>query len=333
MSKKHQKELFQSHLSDLRRIAPGVREIFVCPICFELFPSESVEGEVLDVGHVWPKYFRTRSDQAKHQQVLLCKRCNSNAGKAGDAIMQEDVQMNEAKKTGKLGLRKLRLTTSSGRREALDLEAFVQETGKKSMRLGFPKYRKQSQKRYFEEQMKKFYQYASESGCNVLVYPPRGGPDKPFGDPANAPLVQAGFLTSAYLLAFYEYGYRYILGTFLDPVRNYIKGSWNRVVDSRLNFEESKDICVWRCSEPTHFCDDPQIGFVIPANEETPFHQEVRFLNYHIRLPVPSGIERRNLLLQLFGTDELPLKDGQLFSSYIFVSGLDHPILMKLQGL
>jgi hypothetical protein len=294
----------------------------------------------VDIGHVWPQYFREHSEQAKHQQILLCKNCNSKAGRAGDEIMQADAQIRKGEKTGDLGLRKLRVTVPRGHREALDLEAFVQESGERSLQLSFPKYRKPSQRRYFGEQRKRLYQYAAEGPVNITVYPPRGKPSKPFGDPTNDPLVQAGFLTSAYLLAFYQYGYRYILQTCLEPVRAYIKDSFNKKVDNRLDFQETKDTCVRICFEPTHFCSDPEISLVIPSIEEIPFHQEVRFLNYHIRLPVPPifvGIDRQNLMLQFLGADELPSEGGRelhsLGCSSMFASNLDHPILAKLQEL
>lgn len=338
MSKKHQKNLFKSHIADLKDFLPGSKELFACPICLKIFSFDSIESDLVDVGHVWPKYFRERSEAAKHQQVLLCKTCNSRAGHAGDEIMQEDAQLDEWKKTGKLGLRKLRVTNSPGQKDALHLEAFIQQPREKELRLSFPKYDKPSQQRYFGEQLSRFKDLMKEGSVDITVYPPRGKPGKPFGDPTNDPLAKAGYLTSAYLMAFHRYGYRYILQTRLDPVRDYIKESFDKRVDDRLDFSESKDICVRKCTDPTHFCDDPEIGFVISVSEEAPFHYEVRFLNVHIRLPAPQvfpDVERQHLILQLLGVNELPSDDGQTLQSIsignLVASNIDHPLLTELQ--
>ena len=71
--------MFERHLEDLRRICPAVDEVFVCPICFKVIHRDDVTKETVDLGHVWPEFIRNNlgSDVAKHQQVLLCKSCNS----------------------------------------------------------------------------------------------------------------------------------------------------------------------------------------------------------------------------------------------------------------
>jgi 5-methylcytosine-specific restriction endonuclease McrA len=96
MSKEHQEHLLKFHIEDLKGFLPGAKEVFVCPICLNVFSFDCIEDNLVDVGHVWPKYFRERSEQAKHQQVLLCKKCNSSAGRAGDEIIQEDAQIDAA---------------------------------------------------------------------------------------------------------------------------------------------------------------------------------------------------------------------------------------------
>ena len=326
-----------AHAADLMKIVPGINQVFVCPICLNVYFSESIEQNQVDVGHVWPEYFRKRSDIASHQQVLLCKKCNSDAGQAGDAMMQVAQKIYEGKETGNLGIRKINITKSSTIGETLTLDAYVLKTGEKSVRLGFPKYKKRSQKRYFGEQRKKFRQYASEGLINMMVFPPGAKPSKPFGDPNNACLAQAGFLTSAYLFAFFRYGYTYILQTCLNPIRDYIQQSFIKNVDDRLSFEASKDICVWRCPEPTHFRSNPEIGFVISVDENTPLCQEIWFLENHIRLPVsPIFVEenRQELIAQFHELrgeepESIELVQAMVFSN-MFVSSLDHPIISQL---
>ena len=155
MSKEHRKSLFEAHSTDLSSVIPGVKDTFVCPICFAVFSPESIEENLVDVGHVWPKYFRERSDVAKHQQVLLCKKCNSSAGTAGDEIMQADAEIYEGKKTGRLGLRNISVKRTASFDKGVELEAYILKTGEKSAKLSFPKYKKRSQQRYFGEKRKK----------------------------------------------------------------------------------------------------------------------------------------------------------------------------------
>lgn len=337
MTKEHQHNLFRKHLADLRSIAPEAPEIFICPICLGVFPSESVEAELVDTGHVWPSAFRTRSTKAPHQQVLLCKPCNSKAGSAGDEFLQADLEIREREKEGDLGLRKLQVTKSSRDREPLILEAFIQQRGEKEATFFFPRYQNENQERYFRDIRKKFYEYANEGPVDVIVFPPRAKPDRPFGDPRNGPLVQAGILTAAYLLGFYAYGYRFILQTCLDPVRDYIQSSFNKDVDDRLNFHDTKSMCVGVSSDHVH--SEPEIGFVIPLDEQVPLHQGVQFLHYHARLPAPPATfveSRQDLLLRFLGVDEVPSEDGIPLDSIslgnVFVSNLDHPILATLNG-
>jgi hypothetical protein len=244
----------------------------------------------------------------------------------------------KGEKVGKFGLRKIRVTKSSSFGEGLGFEAYVQKTGEKSIKLGFPKYGKESQKLYFEEQRKKFYEFANEGPINITVYPPRAHPRNPFGDPTNAPLAQAGFLTSAYLMAFSEYGYRYILQTCLDPVREYIQQSFEKKVDERLRFEETKDTCVQFCPETSHYREDPEIGLAIYLDKNVPCFQEIWFLNYHVRLPVPDMFDGENRLeivvqfLELSGRATENIKDVQsIFCNNVCVSGLNHPLLSDLQ--
>lgn len=89
----------------------------------------------------------------------------------------------------------------------------------------FPRPKEQKERQRVEALIKKFYEYGEQDTINMTVYPPRGTPNKPFGDPKNRLLAQAGLLTSAYLLVFYLCGYGYIFQSCLDPVRNYIRSS------------------------------------------------------------------------------------------------------------
>jgi hypothetical protein len=249
--------------------------------------------------------------------------------------MQADLEVIEGEKDGNLGLRKVQVLTRS--REPLFLEVFIQKRGEKNAIISFPHYRNKNQNEYFREQQRKLFRYASEEPIDLVIYPPRAKPSQPFGSPNNGPLVQVGLLTSAYLLAFYQYGYAYIFQTCLDPVRNYIQQSFEGNVDNRLNFHESKDMCVGAGSDHIH--PEPEIGLVISLDEQVPRYQGVQFLYYHVRLPAPSippQPSREELILAFLDVDELPSEDGEALSSIaigISLSTLDHPILDTIRSL
>jgi hypothetical protein len=168
---------------------------------------------------------------------------------------------------------------------------------------------------------------------SINIFPHGGKPENPFGSLINWPLAQVGWLTSAYLFAFYSFGYRYILQSCLNPVRNIILHSKPEKRDKQLDFQETKDITVRLCSEPTHFCSDPIIGLVVPFDDQTPFHQEVSFLSYHVRLPVPS-MDRREIILQIFGDEGSPIPENStspadqlpysLFLNSVFIASSDY---------
>lgn len=84
--KSHQ--LFDNHLVDLRDVCPSVDDIFVCPICLNVFARDDIAADRLSIGHVWPDLFRKESKVADKQVEILCKLCNNLAGGHGDAQMQ-----------------------------------------------------------------------------------------------------------------------------------------------------------------------------------------------------------------------------------------------------
>jgi len=176
------------------------------------------------------------------------------------------------------------VTSSAGWQEIANLEAFVEQIGEKQVMLSFPKYRKKSQQLHFGKELQKFRECATREPVNIRVYPPGGGhPNNPFGNLINWPLAQVGFLTSAYLLAFYTFGYRYILNRELGLTRRYVIESFQ---GQNSMFPESEVPSVRTCD--THYCNDPEIGLVIPAEDNALTLLQISILSFHIDLHFPK---------------------------------------------
>jgi len=108
-------------------------------------------------------------------------------------------------------------------------------------------------------------------------------------------LAKVGWMTSAYLLAFFTFGYRYILDDALGPLRDYILSSFGDD-PGVANLPASDEIGLTECGVcPPH--DEPEIGLVIPLDGHTPVHLQISFLDYHMRLPFGFVQERLEALV------------------------------------
>jgi len=187
----------------------------------------------------------------------------------------------------------------------------IKEDSKRAT-LSFPVSEKTGRPRYNPKERRKFEDYMTQGLCSVIVEE-----TYPFRErwlPAQAVL-----LTSAYLLAFYSFGYRYIFHTYLDPVREYILSSFEGNVDNRLDFEEVKTVAVRICGE--HLNEEPEIDF-FPARGQSPHHLEISFLDYHIRLPYTQPLIIRE--------EALPLPEGV---RGISIRASDHKVHSGICGL
>ncbi len=280
MSKEHARNLFARHLEDLKSVCPNAGEVFVCPICFEVFSrddlDDDLEAKKLDTGHVWPRLMRQSSETARHQQVLLCTKCNTKAGGHGDAMMQEFEQVRREEETGKLSRRRIMIGDPG--RLWVNYEADVERTGDDSLLL---------RNRILRDDPKKLGEMKKldgKRGRSIMVFPHRIFDwlhNKDYR--LTWRLIRVGWLTSAYLLAFDRLGYRYILQSYLDPVREYIRTSFEKKVDDRLDFAEHRDTCV--LVESGESFEEPLFSLFVSTREGTPDHLEISFLDYRIRLP------------------------------------------------
>ncbi|MBZ0292234.1 MAG: hypothetical protein K8L99_06665 [Anaerolineae bacterium] len=267
--------LFNRHLDNLRSVCPEAADVFVCPICFTVFPrNEALDPLRVNLGHIWPKFIRNtiESDVAKHQHVLLCESCNSKAGYRGDHEMQEFEIARQGDEAGTpTRKRRIIIRPSNGDQE-LQLRAFYKSTGDKTASLTFRDHRNAFT---YNEKYRRYREYAEQQvRCDVYVLP----------HDANWHLAQAGWLTSAYLYAFYTFGYRYIFHKSLDLVRNYILSSLDGSTNSSLDYRPDKVLSARTCS--VHYSEQPNIMYMIPTLETAQIHfLEVSFLDYHVRLP------------------------------------------------
>ena len=138
--------------------------------------------------------------------------------------------------------------------------------------------------------------------CNLLIHPPRG---------LRSDLAKVGWITSAYLLAFYTFGYRYIVHEFLDPVRKYMLSSFEDIESRRVEFPELDSLSVHECSE--HHVTDPEVVLVIPLDETSQVHLQVNFLDYHVILPFHFVTEVLQVILSMESSavDGLPEAIGK----------------------
>ncbi len=210
--------LFNAHTKDLNDVYPGQGDVIVCPICLRISPRIEIEEKVLTDGHVWPKYFRKISKKAKNMHVLLCSECNHKAGSRGDKHMQLEEQIRAGEAIGRwYGSRRVQLFKMPGEKP-IDLNVKISGEMSNLTISGRIDKNKQWVDNSPEDQAR--FQEIVERGkeVSILIHP--------YTD-VDSEKVPVGWITSAYLMAFYALGYRYILHPSLNPVREYITSSIN----------------------------------------------------------------------------------------------------------
>lgn len=270
------KALFLRHLVDLKNLIPTVNNLFVCPICLEAFPMEAIYKDQLTDGHVWPHYIRKKSDSdtVNMQRVLLCRRCNSSAGSRGDNHMQLFERRKDEKKTGRIGERQI-FVFQFPDQEPIKLNAEIVTKDMTEIQLNFRRDRKYGRwVRNNPKEQEKFLALEKDEPITIVEYPYHG---------IDSDLVQIGWLTSAYLFAFYIFGYSYILDESLAVVRKHIHDSFIRNSNQDIRLAQSDVLQVKMCKE--HYYSSPNIDLVVPLRHDLPVHLEVSFLNYHVILP------------------------------------------------
>jgi hypothetical protein len=272
--------LFQNHVADLRDIDPSSEGGFICPICKKVYSFADIKNKKLTRGHIWPDYIREKSSGglAKKHIVLLCENCNSRAGQYGDSQMQLFQQIQDGDEKGDIyGKRKVQIADQDGN-PLIKINANVKkDKDTKAITLSWKRDNKDAwigndhrMKERFEGLLGKTEPLSISIDANpIKETEPR---------PELAPV---GWITSAYLFAFYTFGYRYILHPMLDPIREYILSSFDK--------EQSKNLKMSYPSfglqeDKNKFTEAPTIEIIISLEPEVAYLQ-IHLFTYQIKLP------------------------------------------------
>lgn len=275
--------LFDSHLEDLRTVFLDAPEVFVCPICFGVFTRDDISAEKLSVGHIWPQAIcDIAGSDLRSQVVLLCKSCNSKAGDHGDKAMQFIAEVQDAERRGgKTPHRKVEFVPFDLSQEPFHIRFHVEfppnmeEDNSTEKKIGLSTV---IRREVFENnpEVRRFLNIQDDEiqqGIAII-----------HNYETSWDMGMVGWLTSAYLYAFYTFGYYFVFHQYLQPIRDYILGSYNELTDDRLEFEATNKFSVRRCNE--HYFSEPQMMYVVPQKgSELSYHLEASLLDYHIRLP------------------------------------------------
>jgi hypothetical protein len=281
------KQLFNDHCADLQRVVPSKAGLFYCPICMSSFSRIDLQKGSLTDGHVWSETFvknHTTSLTALDQRVLLCHNCNSKSGTRNESSLIEFEQFRKTRESGQY----YRPSISVMRKTDIDIKPIelgqlpAKFTGETDIQISFPKNRKTGHPTYNPYEKEKFEEVVRSSSCTIVV-------EEKFPHKEKWLYSQASLLTSAYLMAFRVFGYRFILHTCYSPIRSYILKSFEQNVDERLNFSESTPFSVRICN--THYYEEPLL-YIIPESSNQSQKIEVSFLDYHIVLPLPPRTPR-----------------------------------------
>jgi len=269
-------QLFDAHVKDLNDVFPASGDVFVCPICLGIFSKEAISQGLLSDGHVWPKKIRLASQKASTMRVLLCKECNNTAGSFGDRQMQIYEKVKNGEKTGEIYGPRLVQIFKNPDEEPVNLHVNVTRhlnnnsitvTGRIDRDFKWLDGSPEDQARIQE---------VLETGkqVNIVVHPYKD---------LKPELVGSGWVTAAYLMAFFRLGYRYILTKKLNIVRTYIVQSFDRnSVKKQVNPDEKYFTIKEHNSE---YFTDPELLFIIPYEKDKLVYLQINCCEYEIRLP------------------------------------------------
>jgi hypothetical protein len=269
-------QLFDAHTKDLNEFRPGMGDVIVCPICLSIVPREAISQKSLTDGHVWPTGLRKTSKVANSMHVLLCNTCNHTAGSRGDKQMQVFEDVKKGDETGDLhGIRKVQIIKNPGEKPiemnvkvSCDLnDNSITVTGRIDENFNWLEGSPEDQARFRDV-------YEKHEKVTVIVNPYRE---------LKPQFVSAGWITSAYLMAFYHLGYTYTLHPSLDPVREYILKSFDLNEEKNLILPTDDNFSL-REYEVEYF-PDPELFFICPLENNQKVYLQVNFQKYQIRLP------------------------------------------------
>jgi hypothetical protein len=272
-TKEHLYQLFNAHTYNLNELLITPEEIIACPICLEQFSSEAIDQEIANDGHVWPSSIRKKSAVSGHMQVILCKNCNSKAGRA-DNQMQIFDKVKQADKTGGLYGARLVEFLEEGSDKPAQARVNVQVIGENSLHITgrMAKDGKFSDSSP-EDQERLEAIFKSKKRVHVNIHPPKN---------YLPGIVHGGWITSAYLMAFYALGYRYILQPGMQMVRDYILNSFEDKT-TELPIPNAENFTVE--TFVNKYLPNPVISAVFPFGHTAKVYLLVGFLDVAVRLP------------------------------------------------
>lgn len=278
--------LFNNHLADIKDVIPSIEESFTCPICLKTYFHEDIKLGKLSRGDVWTGYVREKIgiEFIGNHIVLLCKDCNSRAGQYGDAQMQLFEKIKDGDNIGNLyGMRPIKLKKVDDDPILINANVSIENntkritiSGKLDRDTKWLNNDPKMQQRFIELVGKK-------EPVSIFVDAKLLGELKP--KPELAPV---GWITSAYLFAFYTFGYRFILHPCLNPVREYISSSFDET--NHMDLKTIPSVFDLREYSDKYFS-SPEIELIVPLDNKESVYLQINILRYKINLPfhyVPS---------------------------------------------
>lgn len=271
----HLHQLFDAHTKDLNDLPiVDLEEIFICPICFTEFSRKAIDQKLVNDGHVWPKEIRKKSKKAGHMQVLLCKECNEGSSRA-DNQMQIYEKVKQGDETGALYGVRLVEFREEGNDKPIQIRVNVRinKDGSHTItgRLGKNMLFKDSTP---EDKERFDYIFREKKKVSLTIHPPQDYIPE---------IVSNAWITSSYLMAFYALGYRYIVRSNTQVVRDYILSSFDKT-DKELPVPNEETFSLQKYVG--EYYPDPVISFIYPLESGKKVYLLVSFLSYAVRFPI-----------------------------------------------
>lgn len=306
--------LFNHHLADLRDVAPSIRDAFICPVCRNPYSLEDLKKKKLSRGDVWTGYVREKigSKFIGDHIVLLCKECNSRAGQYGDAQLQLFEQIKDGDNIGNLyGMRSIKFTKMDEDPILINANISI-ESNTKRITISSKLDKDIKWLNNDPKMQQRFMKLVGEKDpISIFVDSKLLGELRP--KPELAPV---GWITSAYLFAFYTFGYRYILHPSLNPVREYISSSFNET--NHMNLKTIPSVFDLREYNDKYFS-SPEIELIVPLDNRESVYLQINILRYQINLPfhyVPSVLS--NLIYSRMPDFQEQLPELQKLGSILY---------------
>jgi hypothetical protein len=273
--------LFARFSKDLAQFRPDLDGMYMCPICMEVFSEETIPQEKLTDGHIWPALIREMCEGNLEQyRVLLCQDCNNRSGQQGDAHMQTVELVRKGQDTGKLYQTKFLTIEDWNTGEIITVRGDVEmQEGDNNFTFGTPT------KINNPTDIAKLNDPArSEREYTIIVR------NEHKYQVHHAPV---GWVTAAYLFAFWHLGYRYILQHSLAPIRKYIMQSFlpkNKQTEIAIpdipGFRTGR--VVYEDGKPLK---EPVISLMLPFPKQKFVYLDISLLDYTTLLPVEVKLD------------------------------------------